>query len=39
MCIEMLISRADAGRVVCNVKADCPSIADLCVANKCIDKR
>lgn len=39
MCIEMLQDAEDVDRVICNTKADCPSLADMCVANKCIDKR
>lgn len=37
--MELLQSAADVDRVICNSKTDCPSIADMCVANKCIDKR
>lgn len=39
LCVEILQQADDANREICNTKADCSSIAHLCVANKCIDKR
>lgn len=37
--MALLNSPEDANRIVCNSQADCPSKTDLCVANKCVDKK